>query len=171
MGPLSAEVEMDVPRERVFGFLSDLANRPGFTDHFLTDFHLARIESAGEGASARFCMQGPGADLWFDTEITEIDFPHRITERGRGGRLNRIPITTVWEVVEGPGNLCTVRVTFWTEPANPLDRVRESFGRSGAARRGFRTALRRLRDELEEGRAPAERLGVAGGNRHTTGVP
>ena len=171
MGPLSAEVEMDVPRERVFGFLTDLANRPAFTDHFLSDFHLARIESAGEGASARFCMKVPGADFWFDTQITEVDFPHRISERGRGGRLNRVPVTTVWEVVEGPGALSTVRVTFWTEPSNPFDRIREALGRSGAARRGFRNALRRLRDQLEEGRAPAGRVGVAGGNRHATGVP
>ena len=171
MGPLSAEVEMDVPRERVFSFLIDLANRPAFTDHFLTNFHLARIESAGEGASARFCMEGRGPDTWFDTQITEVDFPHRITERGRGGRLNRIPVTTVWEIVEGPGSLSTVRVTFWTEPSNPFDRAREGMGRSGAARRGFRTALRRLRDLLEEGKVPTERIGVAGGNRHATGVP
>ena len=171
MGPLSAEVEMDVPRERVFAFLVDLANRSAFTDHFLIDFHLARIESAGEGASARFCMQGPGAGVWFDTQITEAEFPHRISERGRGGRLNRIPVATVWEIVEGPGPLSTVRVTFWTEPSNPLDRIREALGRSGAARRGFGTALRRLRDLLEEGSASAERTGVAGGNRHATGVP
>jgi uncharacterized protein YndB with AHSA1/START domain len=171
MGPLSAEVEMDVPRERVFGFLTDLANRPSFTDHFLTDFHLARIESAGEGASARFCMRGRGPDTWFDTQITEAEFPHRISERGRGGRVNRIPAATVWEIVDGPGTLSTVRVTFWTEPSNPFDRMREAMGRSGAARRGFRTALRRLRDLLEEGGTPSERIGVAGGNRHATGVP
>lgn len=171
MGPLSAEVEMDVPRERIFGFLTDLANRPAFTDHFLSDFHLSRIESAGEGASARYRMHGPGADLWFDSQIADIDFPHRITEHGRGGRLNRIPATTVWEVVEGPGALSTVRVTFWTEPSHPLDRIREAMGRSGAARRGFRNALRRLRDQLEEGRASAGRIRVAGGNRHATGVP
>src|SRR5688572_2155533 len=79
MGPLSAQVEMDAPRERVFDFLVDLANRPVFTDHFLTNFHLARIESSGEGASARFCMEGRGPDAWFDTQITETDFPHRIT--------------------------------------------------------------------------------------------
>jgi uncharacterized protein YndB with AHSA1/START domain len=171
MGPLSAEVEIDVPRERVFGFLADLANRPSFTDHFLSGFHLARIESAGVGASARFCMEGPGADPWFDTQITEVDFPHRITEHGRGGRLNRIPVTTAWEVIEGPGSLSTVRVTFWTDPSNPFDRVREAMGRSRAAGRGFRTALRRLRDLLEEGGEPAERISVAGGNRHATGVP
>ena len=162
---------MDVPRQRVFEFLVDLANRPAFTDHFLTDFHLARIESAGQGASARCCMRGRGGDTWFDTQVTEADFPHRIAERGRGGRLNRIPVATVWEIVEGPGTLSTVRVTFWTEPSNPFDRVREAVGRSGAARRGFRTALRRLRDLLEEGKPPAERLRVAGGNRHPTGVP
>jgi uncharacterized protein YndB with AHSA1/START domain len=171
MGPLSAEVEMDVPRERVFAFLSDLANRPTFMDHLQTDFRLARIESAGEGASARFCMQGPGGDIWLDTEITEVEAPHRITEQGRGGRLNRVPATTVWEVVEGPGALSTVRVTFWTEPSHPVDRVREALGRSGAAQRGLRTALRRLRDLLEEGKPVTGRVGVAGGNRHATGVP
>ena len=116
-------------------------------------------------------MQSPGADLWFDSEITEAEFPHRITERGRGGRLNRIAATTVWEVVEGPGALSTVRVTFWTDPSHPVDRIREALGRSGAARRGFRTALRRLRDLLEEGETPAARVRVAGGNRHATGVP
>jgi uncharacterized protein YndB with AHSA1/START domain len=171
MGPLSAEVEMDVPRERVFEFLVDLANRPAFTDHFLTGFHLARIESAGEGAAARFRLEGRGPDDWFDTQINEADFPHRIAERGRGGRLNRVPVATVWEIVEGPGSLSTVKVTFWTEPSNPFDRLREGMGRSGTARRGFRTALRRLRDLLEEGKEPAERIGVAGGNRHATGVP
>jgi hypothetical protein len=116
-------------------------------------------------------MRGRGPDAWFDSQITEADFPHRITERGRGGRLNRTPATTVWEIVEGPGALSTVRVTFWTEPSNPFDRAREAFGRSGAARRGFRTALRRLRDLLEEDKGPAERIRVAGGNRHATGVP
>ena len=54
MGPVSAEVEIDVPRQQAFEAIADLALRPAFTDHFLSDFHLTRIESAGVGAGARF---------------------------------------------------------------------------------------------------------------------
>ncbi len=54
MGPVSAEIEIDVPRERVFAAIADLARRPSFTDHFLDGFHLTRIESSGVGAGARF---------------------------------------------------------------------------------------------------------------------
>ena len=43
MGPISAEIEIDVARERVFATLADLALRPAFTDHFLSGFRLTRI--------------------------------------------------------------------------------------------------------------------------------
>ena len=45
--------------------------------------------------------------------------PYRIVEHGRGGRANRIPDHTVWELTEGPGSLTAVRVSHWTEPAQP----------------------------------------------------
>jgi hypothetical protein len=38
-------------------------------------------------------------------------------------------------------------------------------------RRGWREAVHRLRDLLESERPAVERIGVAGGNRHATGVP
>ena len=47
MGPVSAEIEIDVPRAEAFAAIADLARRPSFTDHFLTGFHLTRIESVG----------------------------------------------------------------------------------------------------------------------------
>jgi len=37
--------------------------------------------------------------------------------------------------------------------------------------RGWREALRRLRDNLEAERPAAERIAVAGGNRYATGIP
>ncbi len=37
-----------------------------------------------------------------DTTIVEADGPHRLVEHGRGGRSNRIPSTTLWELTEGP---------------------------------------------------------------------
>ncbi len=172
MGPVSAEIEIDAPRERVFGTIADLARRPSFTDGFQHDFHLTRIESSGKGAGARFRGGSRRRSVWMDTAIAELTPPHKLVERGRGGRGNRIPAQTVWELTEGTGSLTRVRVSHWTEPANPVDRAVEALsGSAGAARRGWQEALRRLRDQLESGEAPAAPLAVAGGNRHATGIP
>lgn len=171
MGPISAEVEIDVPRPRAFAAIADLALRPAFTDHFLTGFHLTRIDSTGTGAGARFRISVRPRRIWMDTTVVESDEPHRLVERGRGGRGNRIPSRTVWELTEGPGSLTKVRVTYWTEP-RPLDRALEllSFASKPCERR-WREALRRLRDKLEHGELGADRIAIAGGNAHATGIP
>jgi len=172
MGPVSAEIEIDAPRERVFEAICDLSLRPSFTDHFIGDFHLTRIESSGLGAGARFRFAMPLRSVWIDSAIAELEESHRVVERGRGGRVNRIPATTLWELTESGGSLTRVRVSHWTEPSNPLDRALE--GMSGASfwqQRGWREALRRLRELLEDGEPGAERVLVAGGNPHPTGIP
>jgi len=172
MGPVSAEIEIDAPRERVFATLADLARRPSFTDHFLGGFHLTRIESSGVGAGARFRVGSPLRRVWMDTAIAELERPHKIVERGCGGRANRIPSATVWELTEGGGALTRVRVSRWTEPTNPLDRALEVLsGSAGAERRGWDGALRRLRDQLESDAPSPPPLAVAGGNAHATGIP
>jgi uncharacterized protein YndB with AHSA1/START domain len=172
MGPVSAEIEIDVPRERVFELIADLSARPSFTDHFLSNFHLTRIDPTGVGAGARFRVEAPLRKVWMDTTITELEPPHKIVERGLGGRTNRIQTRTVWELTEGPGSLTTVRVAHWTEPRNPVDRGLEVLSAGSFwQERGWREALRRLRDQLESDAPAAERVGVAGGNRHATGVP
>jgi uncharacterized protein YndB with AHSA1/START domain len=171
MGPVSAEIEIDVSRERAFEAIADLSLRPAFTDHFLADFRLTRIESSGVGAGARFQFAVRPRRVWMDTTIVEADAPHRLLERGRGGRGNRIPSTTLWELTEGPGALTTVRVSFWTEP-KPLDRGLELLSAaSGPYERRWREALRRLRELLESGRLEEGRLAVAGGNPYATGIP
>ena len=172
MGPISAEIEIDVPREPAFELIADLAARPSFTDHFLTGFHLTRIEARGVGAGARFRVKAPLRSLWKDTTIVELEEPFRIVERGLGGRVNRIPTHTVWELTEGPGSLTMVTSTHWTEPTNPLDRVVESLSAGSIwQQRGWREALKRLRDMLEADVPAAERIAVAGGNRYATGIP
>jgi uncharacterized protein YndB with AHSA1/START domain len=172
MGPVSAEIEIDAPRERVFAAIADLARRPSFADHFLTGFHLTRIESSGVGAGARFRSGSRRRSVWMDTAIVEVEPPHKLVERGCGGRSNRIPSTTVWELTEGGGSLTRVRVSFWTEPSNPLDGALEALsGSAGSAQRGWREALRRLRDQLESGEAAPAPISVAGGNPHATGIP
>ena len=161
MGPISVSAPIDAPREDVFEFLCDLANRPSFTDHFLAEFRLERIESAGVGAAARMRVAERG--IWMETVIEELSPPHRILERGRGGRWDRIPTTTAWELVEGPTPTgCEVTVRFVTEPSHPLDRARELLGVERFYRRQWARALSRLRKILESGGRPA-RLEVAGG--------
>jgi uncharacterized protein YndB with AHSA1/START domain len=171
MGPISAEIEIDVPREKAFAALADLAARPSFTDHFLTGFHLTRIDPVGVGAGARFRVGAPLRSPWTDTCIVAVEEPFRIVEEGTSGRNNRIRNHTVWELKEAPGGLTSVRVTNWTEPA-AIDRALEllSAGSFWQAR-GWRQALRRLRDELESDQPVPERIAVAGGNRYATGIP
>lgn len=172
MGPISAETEIDVPRERAFAAIADLALRPAFTDHFLSSFHLTRIESTGVGAGARFRVEAPLRSVWMDTTIAELEEPHRIVERGHGGRVNRIATNTVWELKEGPGSLTAVRVSHWTEPANPVDRGLELLSAGSVwQERSWREAMRRLRDGLESGVWEGDRIAVAGGNRYATGIP
>jgi uncharacterized protein YndB with AHSA1/START domain len=172
MGPISAEIEIDAPRERVFAAIADMARRPAFTDHFLSGFHLTRIESSGVGAGARFRTGSLLRKAWMDSAISGLEPPHKIVEQGRGGRGNRIPSATVWELTEGTGSLTRVSVSHWTDPSNPVDRAVEALsGSSAAASRGWREALRRLRDQLESGAAAPAPVAVAGGNPHATGIP
>jgi uncharacterized protein YndB with AHSA1/START domain len=167
MGPVSATITIDTPREAVLDLLTDLAVRPAIVDHFIDEFRLERLESSGVGAAARFRI--PDRSLWMETVIAEIDAPYRLVERGRGGRLDRIPISTVWELVEGPSaGTSQVSVTFVTEPQNLADRAMDAgAGLRGTERwfrRQWKKALGRLRDLAESGEAPA-RIEVAGADR------
>jgi uncharacterized protein YndB with AHSA1/START domain len=171
MGPVSAEIEIDASRERVFAALVDLAARPSFTDHFLTAFHLTRIDPQGVGAGARFRVDAPLRKVWMDTSIVAVEKPFRIVEQGRGGRGNRIRNHTVWELKEAAGAMTSVRVAHWTEPG-PVDRGLELLSAASIWQgRGWREALRRLRDGLESDQPLGERIAVAGGNPYATGIP
>jgi hypothetical protein len=161
VGPLSLDISIDAPRERVFEFIADLGLRPSFTDHFASDFRLERIEPAGRGAAARFRLHAPAGIRYMETVISEADRPYRVVEHCRGGRLDRVPMRLVWELSEGPTT--EVKLTFWTSPSSAFDRVRER-GRERWWRRRLGKALRRLRDQIESGEA-APRAGVAGENR------
>jgi uncharacterized protein YndB with AHSA1/START domain len=160
--PITATELIDVPRERVFDLLVDLSLRPAFTDHLIGDYRLERLEPVGVGAAARFRLR-PGSE-WMNTVIEAAERPHLIREHGRGGRSNRVGVFTVWELAEGASpQTCEATVTFWTEPANLSDRLRE-LGSSRGLRRGWKRALRRLRAIAEDGSA-VDRVTVAGGDR------
>src|ERR1700754_2375929 len=108
MGPISAEIEIDASREAAFELLSDLGRRPNFTDHFLTGFHLTRIEARGEGAGARFRVEAPFLSPWEYTTLVALEEPFKIEERGFGGRSNRIANHTVWEIEPGKAGMTLV---------------------------------------------------------------
>jgi uncharacterized protein YndB with AHSA1/START domain len=168
MGPISLETTIDAPRERVYDVIADLGIRPGFTDHFQLDYRLARVDSSGAGAAARFQIAPPGpGKLWAETVIAEAERPRKIVEHGRMGRLGRIPVHTAWELTEGPG-VTDVRLTAWTEPGK-FDRPREILGAGRWHKRQWKKALRRLAEAVEGGAVP-ERVEIAGGDRAWTGV-
>ncbi|HEY1853806.1 MAG TPA: SRPBCC family protein [Solirubrobacterales bacterium] len=172
MGPISAEVEVDASREEAFALLADLSLRPAFTDHFLTGFHLLRIDPVGLGAGARFRVATPLRSPWADTTIAELEEPFKVVERGRTGRANRIETTTVWELTGGTGDLTKITLATWTQPTHPVDKTVEAL--SGAdffQRRGWKEALHRVREILEGERPVEDRIAVAGGNRYETGIP
>jgi len=154
---------IDVPRERAFEFLADLANRPAFMGRFLSDFRLQRLESTGAGAAARFRVRERG--LWMETVITEIDAPYRIIEEGRGSRLGRMPVHTAWETTEAGISACQVKVVHWTEPSHLLDKLAEKApGMERWYGRALTGTLAQLRVLLEGG-STADRVAVAGGDR------
>lgn len=172
MGPISAEVEVDASREAAFELISDLARRPNYTDHFLSDLHLTRIDARGEGAGARFRVNAPLRSPWEDTTIVALEEPFKIEERGTGGRVNRIPNRTVWEIEPGRAGMTLLRVTHWTMPKEPIDKLVESLSWGAHfQRKSWKRALERLRDILEAEGPGGERIAVAGGNRYATGIP
>ena len=163
MGPCSARISIDVPREQVYELLLDLGARPAFCDHFIESFQLLREQPVGVGAGARFRINEAGG--WMDSVIMEAERPHRIVERGRGGRLNRVPNVIEWRLIDTAGaSGCEVQVTFWTEPESLYDRMKDARNSERRLTRALRRALERLRDLAEAGTAPA-RVTIAGGDR------
>jgi uncharacterized protein YndB with AHSA1/START domain len=149
--PVAVSTVISAPREVVFDYLQDIANHAEFTDHFLRDWHLTRLDSVGRGAGARFRVAVPANRYsWADVTFAEVQRPHRILEVGRTGKANRIRTVGVWELE--PVGAAATRVTFTlqTAPATFADRLQESFGVRTWMRRKNARALRRLRAILEQ---------------------
>ncbi len=116
MDPFTVSVNIALPREQVFAYLSDIANHAEFTDHYLVDWRLTRIESYGEGAGARFRVKAPlNRFAWADMTIAELQPPFKIVERGRGGKFNRIKMIGTYELVEAHPGASRVEYTYETD--------------------------------------------------------
>lgn len=166
MDPVTASVIIDLPRERVFDYLQDIANHPEFTDHYLVDWRLTRIDSVGRGAGARFRVKTPplaGRFAWGDVTFVEVERPHRIVEVGRAGKANRVRTVGVYELSPAASGTTRVQLTLQTEPATLSDRLFEALGARGWLRRQNARAMRRLRTVLERGETRGKRITLAGG--------
>ena len=163
MDPFTVSTTIARPREQVFEYLADIANHAEFTDHYLVDWHLTRVETYGAGAGARFRIKAPlNRFSWADVTFAELQAPYRIVERGRGGKFNRIRMLGTYTLSPAPGNATKVQYSLETVPAQVSDRIMEVFGGRTWNRRQAAKAMRRLRSILEEGRGRGERATVGG---------
>ena len=84
LDPVTASVVVGRPREEVFEYLADIANHAEFTDHWMKDWHLTRVDSYGRGAGARFHTARKGERYaWADMTFIE-ERPHRRQVENRG---------------------------------------------------------------------------------------
>jgi uncharacterized protein YndB with AHSA1/START domain len=163
MEPLTVSVSISRPREEVFAYLADIANHPEFTDHYLVDWHMTRVETVGQGAGGRFRYTAPLQRFdWADVTFVEVDAPRRIVQAGRGGKYNRTRLRSIYELEPGSGGTTRVSLTVETRPATYADRLVESFGVRGWLRRKSKRALNRLRSILEDGQDRGRRATIAG---------
>jgi uncharacterized protein YndB with AHSA1/START domain len=162
--PVNVSVTIDRPREEVFAYLVDIANHAEFSDHYLKDWRLTRIDSVGQGAGARFKVGVPFQRFaWADITFAVVEPPHRIVAVGRGGKFNRIKTTAIWTLDVARGGGTEVEYLVESEPALPTDRLLEVVsGQHGWVKRKSRKAMQRLQAILEENEDRGPRPTVAG---------
>jgi uncharacterized protein YndB with AHSA1/START domain len=161
--PVELSITIDRPREEVFEYLADIANHPEFTDHYLKEWRLTRLDSYGRGAGARYKMDAPLQRFaWSDLTFVAVEPPRRIVAMGRGGKYNRIETYAEWRLEPASGGGTRLEFVFETEPKLPTDRFVEAFGFRRWFKRKSAKALRRLRSILEENERRGTRASVAG---------
>ena len=116
MDPVTAHVVIDRPREEVFDYLADIANHPEFSDHYLTEWRLTRVDSVGRGAGARFKLETRDRFAWGDMTFIEVERPYKIVAAGREGKFNRNKTWTTWTLTPSG------RPRGWRSPRSPSPR-------------------------------------------------
>jgi uncharacterized protein YndB with AHSA1/START domain len=162
--PVTVSTTIGRPREEVFDYLVDIANHPEFSDHYLKDFRLTRLDSRGRGAGARYKVDAPlNRFSWAEVTFVEVERPYRIVAFGRGGKFNRNKTTTIWTLEEAAGGMTRLELMTETEPALPTDRFIEGVtGYRPWTKRNLGKAVRRVQSILESGEDRGSRATVAG---------
>lgn len=146
---VTVSIVISAPREQVFDFVCDLAGRPAYTDHFMHDYRLARVDPVGPGAAARFLLRAPLAKEYAELQMVQADRPRRIVEEIRFGRRGRNRSVAVYDFIPESGGATRVELTTYSEPATAVDRLKE-IGAAGWMRRQTKKALERLRMIFEK---------------------
>lgn len=150
MLPVTAHTFISAPREEIFDFVADLANREAWTDHYTSELRLEHPRSAGAGAAVRYRIEAPRSAHWVEAEIVEAERPRRLVEATRGGRSGRTRGEVVFELSRQSQGLTRVDMTVSSEPGTPREAVMERLGARGWTRRQSKIALERLRGIFEE---------------------
>jgi uncharacterized protein YndB with AHSA1/START domain len=167
MQPLHVKSAVDAPRERVFDYLSDIANHAEFTDRLVDDFRLERLESQGVGAAARFRLRSPfsalGFDVWAEGVVAAAEAPHLIAIDGKAGRSGRVPFVLEYRLVPYSDGMTMVELAITSSYAGPASRLWSALGGRLWLSLGCRAAVRRLKQILEEGQPSTTAVRVAPG--------
>ena len=163
MDPITASVTIDRSREEVFDYLADIANHQEFSDHYLKQWRLTRVDSVGRGAGARFKIDARmDRFAWGDMTFIDVQRPFKIVAAGREGKFNRNKTWTTW-TLSPSGNATHVEVSTESEPALPTDKLMEAVtNRRGWTKRALGKALRRMQSILEEDMDRGRRATVGG---------
>src|SRR5262245_39856194 len=151
MRPIRVGATIDAPREQVFDYLSDVANHVEFSDHYLKDFRLERLDSRGVGAAAQFRVAF-GTALWGEIAIADLQAPYVIGLAGQTGRLGRVKVHAEYRLTQHGRDGTRVEYEVSTAPATATDRLREALGGRAWLHRQSRNALRPLAPAREEAR-------------------
>jgi uncharacterized protein YndB with AHSA1/START domain len=162
VNPVEQRIVISAPREELFAFISDVANRVAWMDNFLSDFRLTRVHPIGVGAGAAFVIDSPMFPQRAEFQVVEAEEPRRLLERGRIGRLGRTTGFFEWELSDNHGST-ELAVTYWTVPGIRWDGIKEGLGARPWVKRQLNVSLRRLRKIFEEQpEKPLARAAVAG---------
>jgi uncharacterized protein YndB with AHSA1/START domain len=162
MRPFSSSVTIDAPREQVFDYLADIANHIEFSDHYLKDFRLERLDSSGVGAAASFRIAF-GSSLWGEIVIAELERPYRIVLEGQTGRIGRVKTRAVYTLTPHGQDMTQLEYEVSSTPGTRTDELRTALGGRAWLKLQSRKALRRLARVLEEGRPRTHATRVASG--------
>jgi uncharacterized protein YndB with AHSA1/START domain len=162
MREVSVSKIISADREAIFDFVSDLAGRPAYADHYLRDYRLARVNSVGEGAAARFQVKAPFAKEYAELQVKEVDRPRRIVEELAVGRRGRNRFLALYDFSQEAPGVTRVELTTYGEPATVVDRLKQ-IGAAGWMKRQTAKQLERLRMIFEEPpKEPLKRATIAG---------
>ena len=162
MDPVELSITIARPREEVFEYLADIANHPEFTDHYLKEWRLTRVDSYGRGAGARFRIDAPLNRFgWGDLTFVEVE--RAAQDRRRRPRRQVQPHQDLASWTLEPAPAAARASSSCSRPSRrcrPTDRRVLRHPRLVQAQVG--KALRRLRSILEDNEERGTRATVAG---------